>query len=106
MGLKEAEHLMLALNFMNPAQRRNFFRHVTKAQLKPLEEACLNLLKNPTALSDEHLAVARKYKRIIKLLSDRSEKFSYKKAKILQKGGFITALLPILASLLGSFISK
>ena len=35
MGLKEAEHLMLALNFMNPAQRRNFFRHVTKAQHYP-----------------------------------------------------------------------
>ena len=106
MGLKEAKHLLFALNFMNAVQRRDFFRRVTKAQLRPLEEACLNLLKNPSTLSDEHLATARKYKRVIKILSDRSESFKTKKLKLVQKGGFITALLPVLASLIGSFLSR
>ena len=92
--------------FLKPQQRRKFFKSATKSQLKPIEEACLNLLKNPSGLKKADLAKIKKYKSSIKTLSNKNDSLKRKRQVLSQRGGFLTALLPVLASLVSSFIQK
>ena len=92
--------------FLMPQQRRKFFRTATKLQLKPIEEACLNLLKNPVGLKNADLAKVKKYKSAIKTLSNKHDPLKRKRQGLSQRGGFLAALLPVLISLVSSFMQK
>jgi hypothetical protein len=100
-------HNALGFNkFLKPQQRRKFFKSATKSQLKPLEEACLNLLKNPSGIKKADLAKVKKYKSAIKTLSNKHDPTKRKRQVLSQRGGFFAALLPILVSLVSSFMQK
>jgi hypothetical protein len=79
---------------MSPRQRRGFFKLATPQQMRVFEEACYNLVKNKT----------KKYGGTIKVLALRGNSIKRKRIILSQKGGFLGALLPILASIVTSFI--
>jgi hypothetical protein len=90
--------------FMKPKQRRVFFATATKHQLRALEDACLNLLKNPRGLKKGDLARVRKYKEQIRMLSSRYEAVKKKRKVLSQRGGFLSVLLPLLTTLASAFV--
>jgi hypothetical protein len=90
--------------FLKPKQRQQFFATATKQQLKALEEACLNLLKNPAGLRKVDLARVRNYREKIRILSGKYETVRKKRKILTQRGGFLSTLLPILLTLVTSFI--
>jgi hypothetical protein len=98
--------LINALRLMNPGQRRAFFRLATRKQIRSIEEACLNLIKNPVGVPDGDLARARAHVITIKKLANRDLSYITKRNILQQKGGFLGALLPVLGSLVASFIAK
>jgi hypothetical protein len=93
-----------AFVLMRPKQRRAFFATATREQLKSLQDACLNLLKNPVGLNQIDLAKVRKYKEQIRTISNRYEGVKRKRKILSQRGGFLQTLLPLLVTLVSSFI--
>lgn len=106
MKLEKINHLLTALSIMTPRQRRAFFELATAEQLRIMEELFLNLLKNPVGISKRDLATAKKYKNYIQKLASAEIPRTKKRLILNQKGGFLTALIPILGSLLGAFLPK
>jgi hypothetical protein len=104
MNLKEFDCLLRALQLMSPRQRRSFFQLATLKQLRVFEEACFNLVKNSKINKKEMDALVKKYGSTIKVLARKKYSLKTKKILLIQKGGFIAALLPVLASIVTSFL--
>ncbi len=104
MNFEEFQGLLQALQLMSPRQKRAFFQLVTPAQMRVLEEACFNLVKNPKLKSKELKSLAKKYGGSIKVIAQTNP--SSKKKALLQKGGFLGALLPVLATVISSLIAN
>jgi hypothetical protein len=92
------------LSLFSTKQRNAVLRKLSREQLKTLEEACYNLLKNPQGLNGVHLAWARSKKRTLRKLADKQITKKSKQKILTQKGGFLSALLPVLVSLVSSFV--
>jgi hypothetical protein len=90
---------------LKPKKRRVLMDLATKDQIKALEEVALNIVKNTVALSDDEERVCRRWRKPLRLLALKRYPSKDKK-KILQQGGFFAAILPIIASVLGSLISQ
>ena len=97
--------LLYVISSLNPRQQRAFFQYASREQISAFEEACLNLLKNPVGIKGSNLAWARSKKQTIKKLADRQVTKTAKRKILQQKGGFLAALIPVLASLVSSFIT-
>jgi hypothetical protein len=89
---------------MRPKQRQQYFAIASKSQLKALEDACLNLLKNPKGIKQRDLNKIRRYREKIRVVSSKYELLRNKRKVLSQRGGFLTALLPLLMNLVTSFI--
>ena len=88
---------------MSPRQRRAFFQLATVSQMRAMEEACYNLVKNKKYKDKK---VPKKYAATIKVLSRKNYSIKSKRQLLIQKGGFLGALLPVLASIVTSLIAK
>lgn len=106
MNLEEFDCLLRALNLMSPRQRRAFFELASIKQMRIFEEACYNLVKNKNITQKDIKLLAKKYGPIIKVLAQKKFSVKAKKSILTQKGGFLSALLPVLASIVTSLISK
>jgi hypothetical protein len=104
MNLEEFSYLLKALELMSPRQRRSFFQLASVKQMRAFEEACYNLLKNKK-ISKKIKNLSKKHITTIKVLGRKNYSIKTKKALLVQKGGFLGAILPILASIVTSFIS-
>ncbi len=106
MSPEEFLSLLEALQLMSPRQRRAFFTLATAKQMRTLEEACYNLVKNSKFKSKELNALAKTHGNSIKVLADRSKPKALKRKLLIQKGGFLGAVLPVIASIVMSLISR
>jgi hypothetical protein len=92
--------------FMSPQQRRAYFSLATTGQLKALEDACLNVLKNPRGLTREELDSLGPYREQIRVLSRKHELIATKRKVLTQRGRFLAILLPILSKMVASFMQQ
>ena len=76
-----------------------------KDQLKALEEIAVNIVKNTVALSEPDERICRRYRKPLRLLALKRYPTKNKR-KILQQGGFLGAILPVIASVLGSLLTQ
>ena len=106
MNLKDLFCLLRALHLMSPRQRRAFFDLATVQQLRIIEQACYNLLKNPRGLTPNQLRQAKKYSRSIKILARPQFSIDQKRGLLKQRGGFLGALLPLLGTIVSAVISR
>jgi hypothetical protein len=103
--VKRLAPYVLTLKSLKPKQRKVVLGFCTSDQMRAFEELALNIVKNTTPLSTDQIEVCRKWKTPLKQLALRRLPIKAKRA-LLQKGGFLGALLPILASVLGSVIGS
>jgi hypothetical protein len=96
---------LITLMGLKPGQRKLLLKTCTTEQIKAFEEIAVNIVKNTRGLSPKQLEICRKHQRPLKLLALKRYPAKDKKA-ILQRGGFIGALLPILASVVGGIIGS
>jgi hypothetical protein len=100
--LRELAPLVATLESLKPKQRRQLLENCNKKHLKGFEEVCCNICKNPSLrLTQKQLLVCKKWRKPIKLLALRKHPLKAKKQILLQKGGFIGALIPLIATALG-----
>ena len=96
---------VITLAGLRPSQLRTLLSMASKEQIKAMEEVALNIVKNTVSLSEDDAKVCRRWRKPLRLLA--LKRYPQKeKRKILQQGGFIGAILPILASVIGSVITS
>ena len=100
----DVEALVRLLEFMSPKQGNFFLRTINKTQV--LEVAFLNLATNHIGLSKTEEKILSKYKNKIVALASKNYKHTEKRKIITQKGGFLPVLLPVLRSIVTSFLTR
>jgi hypothetical protein len=105
MNFHEFDILLQALQLMSPRQRRSFFKLATDSQLRAFEEACYNLVKNSKFSSKKLAVLAKQYGPSIKVLAQKKYSVKTKRKLLVQKGGFLATLLPVIASIVTSLIA-
>lgn len=103
-SVKKHGDFLKVLAKCNAKQRKALILNINPNLLKCLCECSLNVLKGNVKLTSNQKKQLSRHKRTLRTLVDRKISTKRKK-KILQKGGFLPALLaPILSTLAGLFI--
>ncbi len=100
---KQVDDFLLVLKVLTPKQRTFLLKTLNKKQMSIIEVACFNLATNNNQLDSKQIALLRRYKRQIELIASKNFNLGEKRAAV-QKGGFISAVLPILGTLISSFL--
>ncbi|KAK6175840.1 hypothetical protein SNE40_014220 [Patella caerulea] len=105
-GLERHAELLQALKHAKPRQRIHIIKNASKPVIEALCECCLNVLQGRVRLSSyQKKKRLSRHKVVLRRLVDRKVPLKQKK-KILQRGGFLGALLGPLVGILGSVIPK
>lgn len=96
---------VITLKNLRPRQRKVVLKLVNKEQVRAFEEVAVNIVKNTVSLSPEQAIICRRWRRPLRLLALKRYPIKEKK-HILQQGGFFGAILPVIASVLGSLITS
>ena len=96
---------VITLKALKPGRRKILLNMVSKDQMRALEEIAVNIVKNTVSLSDNDARVCRRWRKPLKLLALKRYPVKEKK-QLLQQGGFFGALLPVIATVLGSLITN
>lgn len=87
-----------------PKQRRALIRTANKEQVSCLCEICLNILGGNIPVNVNKF---KKFKNTLRKLANSSTKNSTKKQIMLnQTGGFLSAILPTIATVLGNILGS
>ena len=102
--VKDLTPFVLTLKSLKPKQRKTLLEMTSKDHIRAIEELALNIVKGTTPISESDTRLCRKWRRPLKLLALKRYPIKAKR-EILQKGGFLGAILPVLASILGNVIN-
>jgi len=103
---KEVHEFLHLLNLMSARQRNHFLHTLNKKQMRIMEVAFFNLATNHIGLSKADEKLLSKYKRPIEAIASRNFSHTEKRKILNQKGGLLPALLPILGTLVTSFLTS
>ena len=104
-SVKKHGDFLKVLAKCNTKQRKALLQHISLELLKCLCECCLNVLKGNVSLSASQKRQLGRHRRVLRSMADRKTPNKRKRQLLLQKGGFLPALLgPILSTLAGLFI--
>ena len=97
--------LLKHLSKLPERQKKNFIKTADKSVVQSICECCINILNGQIPLNASQRARLKRNKQNLRSLI-KSKTAIGKKRKILQKGGFLSAILsaalPIVSNLLGS----
>jgi len=90
---------------MGDKAKRDYIRKCDKTFLECISECAKNIIKGNVPLTNRQKSTLRRRRKDIRALSVRKTSLR-RKRKILQKGGFLTALLPPVLALLGGMFAQ
>lgn len=91
----------------NKSSRRKFFKKAPKKVLKSLREIIKNILNGKIRLKNQQKRRLRRYKNVMRTLSNNNFSEKRRKTILIQKGGFLPNLLvPIISLLASSIVQK
>ena len=93
------------LSHCQPCVVKKFIQNSDKKLINAICECSKNILSGNVTLNDEEFKRLKKYQKHLRLLATRKTPLKQKK-EIVQKGGFLPALIAPLIGLLGSVISS
>jgi len=103
---KQAD-ILRALYHLNAKQRTALLRVADAKLVRQICECALNVLRGNVPLNKSQKNKLRKHATTLRSLVDRSGSLKRKKKIIVQRGGFLPALLaPIIGTVLANLIAK
>ena len=100
---EQVRDLVATLRFLTRSQRMLVLRTLNQKQMKIVTMACLNLAMKAHVLSPENMQILVTHRNKLHKLADKSISFQEKRDILTQRGGFVSAILPILHNFLNSF---
>jgi len=104
--VRELAPFLITLNGLSDLQRRKLLKCCNKRQIRAFQEICLNICKKSVPLNDHDIDTCRLWWNKLAKLAARSTTLKAKKKILIQKGGFLPALLPIIGSVLASVLMR
>jgi len=96
--------LLKHLSKLSEQQKKNFIKTADKSLVQSICECCINILNGQVPLNASQRARLKRNKRNLRSLI-LSKTAIGKKRKILQKGGFLSAILSAALPIVGSLIA-
>jgi len=90
---------------MSDRAKRDYARNCDRSFIDCISECAKNIIKGNVPLTNRQKVRLRRSRNDIRALSMKKTSLR-KKRKILQKGGFLTALLPPVLALLGGMLAE
>lgn len=103
--LKKHIDTVKLLSHGKPSICKGIIKYADTDLIKCLCEICHNVLKGNVPLTSIQKRKLQRYKQTIRGLSSYRKTSQLKKKQLLQKGGFLGALLPPIIGLLGSLFT-
>ena len=103
-NVRQLAPMVITLKSLKPKQRKVMVDFLNRDHLRGLSEVAVNIVKSTVELTPEQLQLCRRWRKPLKLLALKRYPVKEKK-RLLQKGGFLGAFLPVLASVLGAVIN-
>ncbi len=97
---EQVEDLVTTLSFLTRNQRLSLLRTLNKEQMNIVAGACFNLAMKLDLLSSEDKEALVKHNTDLHRLADKTFTLQEKRYLLTRRGGFVNAVLPVLASFL------
>lgn len=105
--LEAHKHMLHVLKNCKPCIRKNILQNGSGDLIKTLCEVCLNVLNGNAKISKNSKNNIRKYKKVLRQLAKPNDRLSSKRKILIQKGGFLPALLTaVLSGIVGKLIQQ
>ena len=98
--------MLLALASAKPKVRTLILKSLDEGTIHVLSQLAANIVHGNIPLSTRDRRKIRKFKRVISFLQDKYTPSTVKRDALIQQGGFLPLLLPIVSSIAGALISK
>lgn len=103
--LKRNHHLLSSFLKLNKKQQNSVVKHLDQDQVKFMCELCINLMNGNLPIDEATKRKLLSHKHKIRKLVDRKCVLKTKK-RVIQRGGFVPALLAALAPAALSFLAE
>ena len=103
--LKKHHSSIQLLQKAPPKIQKHILKNSSKELIRCICDCCLNLLKCNLKINSTQKKKLKPYKNSVRQLADRNISLT-KKRKVIQSGGFLSALLGVLAPAIGGLISS
>jgi hypothetical protein len=105
--LRDNADFLRVLAKSNPKLRRAILKCCNPELIKAVCEVALNVLKGVVPVSEQQKKKLKRYKRVLRALTDKKVSITKKREFLNQTGGnFLPFLIPPVLSVLASLISK
>ena len=101
-ALKRRDYLTLLANSKDVKRRKALLDVATKQEIDAISECLLNIVNGRVRISPSKIGKLKKIKRHLKDLTNKRCSFKKRKEILKQEGGFLTSILPVALSVLGS----
>lgn len=98
--------MLLALASAKPTVRTLILKYLDKTTIRVLALLAANILHGNIELDDKQKRNIRKFKNLLKILRYKCIDIEQKRNALIQHGGFLPFLLPIIASITGALVSR
>ena len=99
---KRRDYLTLLANSKDVKRRKALLDIVTKLEIDAISECFLNIVNSRVRISPSKIGKLKKIKRHLKEVTNKRCSFKKRKEILKQEGGFLTSILPVALSVLGS----
>jgi hypothetical protein len=89
-----------------PKSRQTLLKLATPEQIRSVCEVCLNIYNRNIPVAPNRIKSLHRHKKVLKTISVGTQPLSKKKQLLIQKGGFLPILAPILAGLLPAILEN
>lgn len=98
--------MLLALASAKPQVRTLILNSLDAGTIHVLAQLAANILHGNIPIDGVQKYKLRKFKRVLAILRNKYASIEQKREALIQQGGFLPLLLPIISSLAGAVISK
>ena len=103
-SVRELTPAIVTLKSLRPKERRALVQNLNTKHMRGLTEVAVNIVKNTVPLPLPQQQACHKWRKSLRMLA--LKRYPTKKKKvILQKGGFLGAILPVIATVLGAALN-
>ena len=103
---KSYHPMLLALASAKPRVRNLILKSLDGATIRILAQIAANLLHGNIPLDAQQQRKLRKFKRVLAILRNKYTSVEHKRRALIQQGGFLPFLIPIISSIAGALVSR
>ena len=103
---KSYHPMLVALVSAKPKVRTLIHNSLDGATIRILAQIAANLLHGNIPLNEGQKRKLRKFKRLLSILRNKYTSIEHKRRALIQQGGFLPFLIPIISSIAGALVSR